>query len=97
MVGTVGSNFFENAPEHKLPAGSVYEPIQAQIAECAAGKGNPKQMDVDVFAGRVIGDVLGAATGRVWRGSMASTVKWVSKLVPTFILVSRGWDFSLDF
>ena len=40
MMGTVGSNFFEDTLEHMLPAGNVYEPIRRQIVECARGEEN---------------------------------------------------------
>ncbi len=89
MVGTVGSRFFDNTPEHHLPPGSLYQPIQKQIADCATGRNNPKQMDVDRFADKVAADILGGAEGRIWRGSKATAVRYVSKFVLTFIMVSQ--------
>ena len=96
MIGTVGSKFFANSPELQLPPDSYYQPIQKQIAEVAAGKNNPKEMDVDVLAARVVADVLRGKEGRIWRGSMATAVRFVSKSVPTFIVVSKTPRNTLD-
>ncbi|KAE8391125.1 hypothetical protein BDV23DRAFT_171875 [Aspergillus alliaceus] len=40
------------------------------------------------FAREIVKDVLGGASGPVWRGAMASMVKFVSKYMPTTVLVS---------
>lgn len=39
------------------------------------------------YAEKVVGDVLGGASGRVWRGAMATSVRWVVMLMPTWLLV----------
>ncbi|KAF5857766.1 hypothetical protein ETB97_005297 [Aspergillus alliaceus] len=38
------------------------------------------------FAREVVKDVLGGASGPVWRGAIASIVKFVSKYMPTTVL-----------
>ena len=96
MVGTVTSKFFVNTPELQLPPNSYYQPIQKQIAAIATGKNITKAMDGDTFAARVVADVLGGKEGRIWRGSTATAVRYVSKFVPTFIVVSLFLHDSLN-
>ncbi|MCJ1228207.1 hypothetical protein MMC12_004868 [Toensbergia leucococca] len=86
MVGTVRSTFLSNNSSCTLPSDSLYAPIQTKIADAAAGKIYPGGMDVDTFAKRLVSDVLGGSTGRVWRGNVATVVRFISSFLPTFIV-----------
>ena len=47
-------------------------------------------MNAEVFAERVVGDVLGVADGMVCRGKWASMLGWVVRLLPIFLVVSAS-------
>ena len=76
MSGAVKTNFFNNQQVQGLPSTSLYLPIKDAIEGVSTGRDIPKQIDVDVYAGRVVGDVLQKSPSiRVWRGGL-STVMW---------------------
>ncbi|MCJ1395436.1 hypothetical protein MMC18_008322 [Xylographa bjoerkii] len=82
MVGAVDTNIYSNNSIFKLPAGSLYMPIEQRIADINAGKNSLKGADVNTFAKKVIDDILKGNKGQLWRGRMASMARWVSILVP---------------
>ena len=90
-VMSQGQTYFE---DWKLPEGSLYKEIEDTIASRARGNDPVKRMATSDYANKVVGDILGGATGRVWRGSMATTMKYVLAMVPTSVLVS-GFLFSI--
>lgn len=91
MTGYIDTKFFDNAPEFHLPPNSLYKPVESNIADAGPGKNKVKKMDVDVFAERVVKDILRGTSGPIWRGSMSSVCKFVASYVPTFLLVSL-WE-----
>ncbi|KAK9482080.1 hypothetical protein V1527DRAFT_477521 [Lipomyces starkeyi] len=86
VTGVVESNFFENTPEYKLPATSRYKPIEARIATRARGEDYQSRMNAQKYAHRVVNDVLQSASGKIYRGKMASIVRYASAYLPTFVL-----------
>ena len=93
MLGVVKSNLQTNSAALQRPSESFYKPIEHFIQESASGKGVPKAMDADVFAKRLVKDVLHRKSGQVWRGNMADVVKWTRTLLPRRVfdgLISDG-------
>ncbi|KAK9364913.1 hypothetical protein V1509DRAFT_451451 [Lipomyces kononenkoae] len=88
MSGTVDSNFFRNVPEYKLPTTSRYIPAEKSIAVRAQGEDIQDGMNAEKYAEMVVNDILQGAYGKIWRGNMASVVRYASMMLPTFILVS---------
>ncbi|MCJ1384765.1 hypothetical protein MMC17_007883 [Xylographa soralifera] len=82
MIGVVDTNTYSNNSNLGLPAGSLYKPIEQQIADINAGKHSPKGTDVNTLAKNVVDDILKGKKGQLWRGKMASMTSWVSMLVP---------------
>ncbi|KAJ9162184.1 NAD(P)-binding protein [Coniochaeta hoffmannii] len=66
-----------------LPAGdSLFKPAEKHIAKANI----PDRMSVDLFAEKVVADVLGGATGRVWRGAFTSCVWAIMTFCPRAVL-----------
>lgn len=57
------------------------------MAKSAEGKIGPKLEKADDFARHFLADVLGGASGQVWRGAGAQTVRAVGYHAPMSVLV----------
>ena len=93
MLGVVKSNLQTNSAALYRPTESIYKPIEHFIQEAASGKDVPKPMDADVFAKRLIKDILCRRKGQVWRGNMAHVVKLTRLVLPGRVfdgLISNG-------
>ncbi|RAH81706.1 hypothetical protein BO86DRAFT_430759 [Aspergillus japonicus CBS 114.51] len=69
-----------------LPQSSLYHKALPEIQTRGAGKDVSNKSAPDDFARQVVQDILGGASGPVWRGGMASMVKAMSKYMPTGIV-----------
>jgi len=87
VLGHIEFSFHVNDSWQWLPESSRYKSVEAQIAKSAEGKGSPKAESAEDFTRRSVGDVLGGASGQVWRGAKAQTVRVVGQLAPVRILV----------
>jgi len=91
VSGVVATNIMAHAPEdYHLPSDSMYQKIFKEIKARAYGEDvkASSKMDAAKFADRVVSDVLGGKSGRVWRGAMATAVWLMMKFMPSFLLVS---------
>lgn len=90
ISGAVESKVFQNGAPLQLPENSFYTPAQKEIAERAAGKDTEKvaPVKVDDYARTLVGDILGGAHGKVYRGRSATLVSFLSGWMPTFLFVS---------
>ena len=89
VAGNVETRFWANESEFILPVGSYYKPIESSIADAAAGKKSGAQSKVDEFARQITEAVIAGGSGALWKGALAGSVKWASKVMPTGMLVSR--------
>ncbi|KAK3173085.1 hypothetical protein OEA41_006414 [Lepraria neglecta] len=86
ITGGVETNIFrgkDGANYFKLPPSSKYLSVEKDIAATARGE-HPvfgSMMQAEVFAERVVGDVLGGADGMFWRGKWASTLGWITPML----------------
>lgn len=87
MTGAVTTNFFANAPEYHLPLTSRYMPVETHIADLAKGHDPNVTVTVEHYAQKVVGDVLGGASGQIWRGGMATVARWAVMVLPTWVIV----------
>lgn len=83
-TGIVGSNITLKQMRDmlaKLPQNSFYEPVRAEVEEAWSGKMvRGKEMDADVFARKVVADLLDGWFGTpVWilRGWTGTTAWWI--------------------
>jgi 1-acylglycerone phosphate reductase len=88
ITGSIKTNVFVNAPEHQLPPDSRYAFAAKSIADRAAGKDVAQQEPPEKFAHRLVGDILGGVSGRIYRGKLASVVRYLLFYLPTTILVN---------
>jgi 1-acylglycerone phosphate reductase len=87
ITGAIETNLFTNSPEHKLPADSLYREAGKEIALRATGTDVSKRSKSEDFARDLVQDTLRGASGRVYRGAMASSVRFASTCIPTSVLV----------
>ena len=89
VTGSIETKIHTNGPEPDLPPSSRYLPAQKRIVERSQGNDGIGRMTTEEFAARVVKDVLGGATGKIWRGKNATTVRYASIVLPTSIAVSK--------
>lgn len=89
ITGAVQTNLFVNTPEYQLPADSRYKAARKEIASRATGVDVPRRSTTEEFAQDLVQDILRGATGKVYRGEMATSVRYATACIPTAILV-RG-------
>jgi NAD(P)-dependent dehydrogenase (short-subunit alcohol dehydrogenase family) len=87
VTGSVATNVMSHA-DLTLPDTSLYQKALPEIQARGLGKDVQSKSTPADFAREVVKDVLGGATGPVWRGTMASLMKFMSMFIPTFIMVS---------
>ena len=91
MTGVVATRILTNSPVPKLPDGSFYKTAEEKLVERAAGAtlGN-MPVPAERFAEEIVGDVIAGRSGRIWRGGLSGTVKWLHAWLPMWVLVSCG-------
>lgn len=88
MTGVVDTNIFSRG-DVKLPANSIYQKAAREMNNCATGTDLQSKTSTADFARAVVRDVLGGASGPVWRGRMASIAWFMSTFAPVWLLVNR--------
>lgn len=88
ITGSIKSNIFANQEDFRLPPDSIYLLIESTLSKKAEGTGNPESMATDIYANQVVLDILGGTYGTIYRGNLVNIARFLSSLVPTFVLVS---------
>ncbi|ROV95992.1 hypothetical protein VMCG_07958 [Cytospora schulzeri] len=87
MVGTVTTPFHANEPDVELPPSSYYSVIRETIQQWAKGEAGPnKRGSAEDLAAELVDDIVGNASGQVWKGANSVAIKIVSRWVPAWIL-----------
>ena len=73
-----------------MSGSSTYKSVESQITKSAEGKVGPKKEKAEDFAQRFVDDVLRGASGQVWRGAMAQTVRAIGHHAPMRVLVRNN-------
>lgn len=89
-TGAVRTNNFANGVNFELPSTSLYKSIEKQIAARARGEDGTPRMEPSVYAEKVVDDILGGASGQIWRGGYASLVRFVLSKLPVWV---SDWMF----
>ena len=90
LAGNVASNITTNGPPPaELPEDSFYKPIEKYIAVEEAFTNMPTSK----FANEVANEVLGGASGRVFKGANSGIVKWLIPYLPQWAFVSPDLQF----
>lgn len=87
VTGAVETNIMSHG-ELTLPAISLYQKAKKEIQDRGNGEGVPSKSLPADFAKKVVHDILGGASGPVWRGAMASMVWYMLKFMPVWMMVS---------
>lgn len=88
-TGAVRTNILASGPDFKLPATSRYKSTEKEIASRARGEDGTPRMEPSVYAEKVVGDIMGGASGQIWRGGYASIVRFALSKLPVMVSVSR--------
>ncbi|KAK3335236.1 hypothetical protein B0T19DRAFT_470537 [Cercophora scortea] len=86
VTGMIETEFYNNhdSPDDaELPAESYYKQIEAAIAKKRRGELAEGTMKADVFAEKVVGDVVAGKTGKIWRGTLSSQIRFMMSFFPT--------------
>ena len=95
VTGGVQTNVAANSAHFQLREGSFYVATEKELTRQSEGKSSFAGEPAPVFADKIVGDVLRGATGRVWRGKMASIVWFMTSWFPEWLLVSHPGDGQL--
>lgn len=97
ITGAIETNLFVNAPEHRLPADSIYKAAKSEVSARATGTDVSQHSKREDFARDLVKDILGGASGKVYRGAMASTIRFASTYLPTSVLVCENYFYRSKF
>ncbi|KAE8327927.1 hypothetical protein BDV39DRAFT_214735 [Aspergillus sergii] len=86
-AGTVQTNIFRPIEEIPLPPDSIYKAASKEMVGIANGKMIRGAMAPAEFAKKVADDVLGGATGVIWRGTTATIGRIMYTILPTWLLL----------
>ncbi|OKO94966.1 NADPH-dependent 1-acyldihydroxyacetone phosphate reductase [Penicillium subrubescens] len=62
-------------------------PYQDRIGVFARGEQGHPEMEPEVYAEKVVGDVLGGTEGTIWRGAQSSIVRVAMGVIPSWLMV----------
>lgn len=92
VTGCVQADIYKKPGEFQLPPKSIYSRIVSAITDIAEGKLDLKMMLAEIYASKVVADVLKDRTGLVYRGNIATVIRIISWL-PLILLVSPALRF----
>ena len=87
VTSAVQSKAQTHFEDWKLPKDSIYASIEDIIANRASGNDGSKRQNTDVYAAQVVDDIIHGATGKVWRGEGAGSIKFATAYVPQGMIV----------
>lgn len=88
MTGIVEADIYTKPGEFQLPPKSIYSCITSTLADTTEGKLHPKGIPVELYASKMVHDVLNERTGLVYRGKLATIMRIFSWL-PTILVVRK--------
>lgn len=89
VTGAVKTNGQTYFGDFKLPDDSLYKPIEETIATRArGGDGRPRE-DLTTYSNKVVSEITGGKSGKIWYGENAGSVKFVTGWLPEWVMVSE--------
>lgn len=82
MIGAVQTPIHDNAGALVLPEGSYYEVVKETISKQRQGEMKPGAEKPEVAARNIVSDIVGGKSGLIWRGGMASVVRYLAYWTP---------------
>ncbi|KAK5246487.1 NADPH-dependent 1-acyl dihydroxyacetone phosphate reductase [Exophiala xenobiotica] len=95
VTGSIKTNIQQNSPKPQLPPTSRYRAAEKYLEKSRNDEIDHGACTPESFAQKVVGDVLGGATGKIWRGTHASTTRYVRYFVPMWLqdsILTKGTD-----
>lgn len=86
VTGSVATNLLKHS-NISLPRESHYVRAIDRIQARGRGQDVDSKDSPEEFAKKVVSDILGGATGLVWRGKMATVICVLSKIAPRWVMV----------
>ncbi|CEJ86360.1 hypothetical protein VHEMI04085 [[Torrubiella] hemipterigena] len=88
ITGAVDTNIMNTVSPASIPDDSPYKvkSVEDALTKMVKATDGIKRTPADEFSKTVVSDVLHGATGRVWRGEKAGTVKFMAKFSPVSII-----------
>lgn len=87
VTGAVRTNCLSYFQDWKLPEDSLYKPIEQTIAARARGEDGVKRTDRMEYGEKVVSEIVGGSTDKVWCGNMAGLIKFMATYFP-WLMVS---------
>jgi len=91
VTGAVKSNGQTYFGDWSLPDDSIYKHIEEIIHQRACGIDGAEREPTIKYANNVVEDIIGGATGKVWRGARAGSVKFGSTYLPQTLMVCHTY------
>ncbi|KAF2171157.1 hypothetical protein M409DRAFT_51366 [Zasmidium cellare ATCC 36951] len=88
ITGIIETNLHDNEPEHPLPSGSYYKPVESWLQDRISGKNRPPGMPVEEFAKQLVRKCEGGAKGKVYVGPLTPLFVYLKWWMPSFV-----WDY----
>lgn len=82
---TMGQTHFD---DWKLPADSLYAPLEETIRNRARGQEGAPRMEPEVYAKRLVSEITAGRAGKFWYGASAGIVKFAVPYLPTWLMVN---------
>ncbi|KAM3064747.1 hypothetical protein ACMFMG_005732 [Clarireedia jacksonii] len=96
VTGCVQADIYTKPGAFQLPTKSIYAHITSTLADTAEGKLDPKGMPAELYASKVVADILEGRTGLVYRGKIATITRIFSWLPPILLdgmlCAKKGFD-----
>lgn len=87
ITGAVETNIMTNSYQRGLPEDSIYQPASKEITDRASGAEKIDRSSPEDFSQKLVKDVIGGSSGKVYRGKMASVSGFIATYVPSKTLV----------
>lgn len=84
---TMGQTHFD---DWKLPANSLYAPLEETIRDRARGQEGAPRMAPEEYAKRVVSEITAGRAGKFWYGASAGIVKFAVSCLPTWMMVIKS-------
>lgn len=90
VTGAIKTNIHQNSPKPQFPPTSRYRAVEKYLEKSWNDEIDRNASTPESFAQKVVGDVLGGATGKIWRGMYASMTRYGRYFIPMWMQVSFG-------
>ena len=95
VTGAIETAFMSNIKEPQFPPDSRYLAIEEKAKALARGEDGYSRTKRDVYAEKVVKDVLAGKTGKIWHGANAPLTKVANVAMPVWVMVRHRFTISV--